>query len=230
MQHPALTESEFTVESSEEEIDDHQELMLKYLTGEQKSEVILYEIKAPTSQESITTPDLQPMLYIEVYDRVAVEVYPISEYLQIQWYIPSSIAIDDVTELPDRNRQYMAFMHEILHPIIETYGDEESDLEVVQLAPKKKIIRGAIDKRLNISPYQGFLVPYECQLISVAFIPKPNTNVKAKALCHIYGGAIEEVIIRGKAADISYAFDTEYIDFGRLVSKNTVALSGKILM
>lgn len=157
-------------------------------------------------------------IYFEIYyHHVAIEKYETVEYFQIEDIIPPPMSVSEAISVPPENREKFERIRSILHPIVGLYEEEDNDIDAIQSLPLTKTIRGAIDKVFNITPFQGFLPPFECQLVCVAFHPKPNTFASAQAACHVYGGASETLSIKGMAADVNYMFDTDFVDFGRQV-------------
>lgn len=155
----------------------------------------------------------------EVYHHAAIEDERTLEYLQTQYTVPSAIRISDVISEPEKSREYFNAMREKLYPIVACYDDdvEDEDIELIKTLPKNKKQRGSIDEVLDIIPYKGCLEPFECQVVSISFTPKPNTFVKAKAFCHVFGGESETVSIEGTTSEVSYTLVTDFVEFGKQV-------------
>lgn len=157
-------------------------------------------------------------LKIEVYDRVYVEEYQHREFLQIQYYLPPSLHnVEDISE-PERNRLYFNAMRNLLCPIVtNSRGFATRNVHTVRNLQISSQLKNQIDTVLDLVPYEGFLAPRECQLISVSFYPKPDTAVRANAICSVLGGVTRKIFIQGKASDMAYELDSDFIDFGRQV-------------
>lgn len=212
--------SDFTVISSTYDVDESEELLL---TQEAPS-AILKESQVHLSEPNVVHPTEvfseidEFTIYFEVYYvRVAIEEYEIFEYIQIEDIIPPPMSMSEAISEPPENREMFERIRSILHPTVDLYEDEDNDIEAIQSLPTTKTIRGAIDGVFNITPCHGFLPPFECQLVCLAFHPRPYTFSSAQAACHVYGGASEKLSLRGMAADVNYMFDTEFVEFGRQV-------------
>lgn len=171
---------------------------------------------ALTDKES-NVKDIQT-IETETYEHAAIVEQLDHEYSQTIYTIPSTICLSDVISEPEINKQYFDAMQQMLHPIVSCYDDDDEDIEIIRTLPKTKIERCPIDDILNLSPFVGTLDPFECQIISIAFQPRPDTSVKVDAVCHVYGGATEVISIEGVTADVGYELSTDYVEFGRQVT------------
>lgn len=157
-------------------------------------------------------------LKIEVYDRAYLEEYHYIEFWQIQYYLPPSIqTVEHILETK-RNKECFEAMRDLLCPIITTSrGFATKSVHAVRSLQLSTQYKNDIASVLDLVPYEGFLAPRECQLISVSFYPKPDTTIKANAICSVLGGVSRNIFIQGRASDMGYELDSDFIDFGRQV-------------
>lgn len=166
------------------------------------------------------------MRAVELFYQCAyVEEYNYSERWQIQYDL-ASYGTFEISE-PERNKEYYKAMHNLLLPLVTAppgvvnYKNTRSIFSL----PATQQLKHYIDSVLDITPHEGFLPPHECQAISVGFFPKPDTKIKAKAICCVLGGIDREITIQGDASNMGYELDTDYIDFGRqVIDKKVVQL------
>lgn len=211
----------------EDNISEHSDESFDIETLYEDLEII--EIPLLKQTEIIEKIDDMYVRNVEVYDHAYVEDYRYTEYLQIQYTLPPLIqTIEDISR-PERNQECFEAMQDLLCPIFMN-PEERIDTSMWTIHKVQPVMKAknAIESVLDITPYEGFLGPRECQLISVSFYPKPNTKVKAKAICSVLGGATRYVFMQGTASDMSYELDTDFIDFGRQVIEKRAQSSSLI--
>lgn len=153
---------------------------------------------------------------IQVYIRAYVEEYSYKDYTQIHHHLPSidNIEISETVE----NKEHFKLMRDLLLPLVTTLPLNPSNVCTISSLSSTQKRKNYISSILDIAPHEGFLLPNECQLISINLCPKPNTKIKANAICHVLGGVNKEIYIEGDASAMGYELDTDYVDFGRIVS------------
>lgn len=161
---------------------------------------------------------------IEVFERAYIEEYHHRDFSQIQYTLaPFENSRDDLSE-PQKNKAYFKAMHDLLHPLITRYTQITGSSDVIKNIQPFKTFRNQIEPILDITPFEGFLPPNECQLVSFRFSPQPYSSIKMSAACNVLGGATRNVYVKGESSVIGYKLHADYIDFGRQVWVSVFAL------
>nr|XP_056718300.1 hydrocephalus-inducing protein homolog [Euleptes europaea] len=71
-----------------------------------------------------------------------------------------------------------------------------------------------VEEVFDVLPLYGILEPDETQQMSFTFYGHANIVACMKALCFVEGGPTYEILLRGEASLVSYAFDIKEIDYG----------------
>ncbi|XP_053127193.1 hydrocephalus-inducing protein homolog isoform X2 [Hemicordylus capensis] len=71
-----------------------------------------------------------------------------------------------------------------------------------------------VEEVFDILPLYGMLHPNETQEMSFTFYGHADIVARVKALCEVEGGPTYEMLLRGEASLVSYAFDRKEIDYG----------------
>lgn len=124
----------------------------------------------------------------------------------------------DIILEPDENPQevtkgYIRKMQNIIYPIVAGYDEEDKDTEVYNVVSsydKQNVCKEV----LNVAPIHGKLLPFECQIISVAYEPEIDSAIDVTCFCHIDSGEIEKLRIIGKSTHLTYCLDREIVEFG----------------
>nr|XP_025038877.1 hydrocephalus-inducing protein-like [Pelodiscus sinensis] len=75
-------------------------------------------------------------------------------------------------------------------------------------------LAAGVEEVFDILPLYGMLQPSESQQVSFTFYGHADITAWVKALCEVEGGPTYEIMLRGEASLISYAFDVKEIDYG----------------
>lgn len=156
---------------------------------------------------------------VELYERAYVVEYNYLESWQIQ-YALSSWQNVEISEPPE-NKERFKEMHHLLLPLLTTPPGviNRRNMRSIFSLPSIHQHKNYIGSVLDIVPHRGFLPPHKCQLISIAFFPKPNTIIQANAVSCVLGGVDRKICIQGDASNMGYELDTDYVDFGRQVMR-----------
>ncbi|XP_053255366.1 hydrocephalus-inducing protein homolog [Podarcis raffonei] len=71
-----------------------------------------------------------------------------------------------------------------------------------------------VEEVFDIMPLYGMLEPSEIQLMTFTFYGHADIVACVKAICEVEGGPTYEILLRGEASLVSYAFDRKEIDYG----------------
>lgn len=89
------------------------------------------------------------------------------------------------------------------------------------------------DQVFDIMPLYGMLEPSEIERMTFTFYGHADIVARVKAICEVEGGPTYEILLRGEASLVSYAFDRKEIDYGLQVSEScthlTLQASGRSL-
>lgn len=70
----------------------------------------------------------------------------------------------------------------------------------------------------DISSLYGELQPGDTKLVTFSFLGHADISTHVLALCEVEGGPTYEITLKGQASFVSYALDTNDIDFGLQVT------------
>uniref|UniRef100_A0A670KA82 HYDIN axonemal central pair apparatus protein n=1 Tax=Podarcis muralis TaxID=64176 RepID=A0A670KA82_PODMU len=70
------------------------------------------------------------------------------------------------------------------------------------------------DQVFDIMPLYGMLEPSEIERMTFTFYGHADIVARVKAICEVEGGPTYEILLRGEASLVSYAFDRKEIDYG----------------
>ncbi|KAK9888676.1 hypothetical protein WA026_000906 [Henosepilachna vigintioctopunctata] len=100
----------------------------------------------------------------------------------------------------------------ILGSVIQGSQEETAYLKALKHIPD--LDTNINESMLNITPFHGFLEPFECILVNFYIRPTPQTSLKAAVRCQIEGGAEETIEVSGVCGDIAFDIDKREINFG----------------
>ncbi|XP_078257666.1 hydrocephalus-inducing protein homolog [Rhinoraja longicauda] len=98
---------------------------------------------------------------------------------------------------------------------------------------KNDVVLG-VEQVFDILPLFGVLHPNEIQQMAFTFYGHMNIRSKVKAICKVKGGPTYEIMLKGEASSIAYAFDRREIDYGHqlfnhiAVTEITLKNTGKV--
>lgn len=115
-------------------------------------------------------------------------------------------------------RYYAQKMSNLLYPLVSDFDEIDQDIDIYDVIPTLSC-RDEEQKSLDLSPIFGTLLPFECQTISVLFVPKIGRFVDASCNCFVDGGEQRMLHISGSCVQISYDIDVNVIELGLAVKK-----------
>ncbi|CAM5150043.1 unnamed protein product [Eretmochelys imbricata] len=86
--------------------------------------------------------------------------------------------------------------------------------ESLWFVESEDLLATGVEEVFDILPLYGMLQPNESQQVSFTFYGHADITARAKALCKVEGGPTYEIVLKGEASLISYAFDIKEIDYG----------------
>lgn len=72
----------------------------------------------------------------------------------------------------------------------------------------------ALSQIFDVLPLRGMLMPGDSEMMDVYFYGPADSKYDVTAVCNVIGGPKYQVQLHGEASSISYAFDTQKLDFG----------------
>ncbi|XP_048371298.1 hydrocephalus-inducing protein homolog [Sphaerodactylus townsendi] len=72
----------------------------------------------------------------------------------------------------------------------------------------------SVEEVFDILPLYGILQPGEAQQMTFTFYGHADIVACVKAVCEVEGGPTYEILLRGEASHVSYAFDNKEINYG----------------
>ncbi|XP_062997557.1 hydrocephalus-inducing protein homolog [Elgaria multicarinata webbii] len=109
-------------------------------------------------------------------------------------------------------------------PVLPSAGKAEEELpKDIQAQDKEEVLwrvepeehhLTGVEEVFDIMPLYGVLQPNETHPMSFTFYGHADIVACVKALCEVEGGPTYEILLRGEASLVSYAFDRKEVDYG----------------
>lgn len=195
----ASEDSTFSIESEQEEIETKEEIL---------SSAVAVEFISNIEDEELL---LQPQ-----------------EIKTTMTFLSRDIILEPNETPQEVTKDYVRNMQNIIYPIVAGYDEEDTDTEVYDVVSSYDD-QNICNEVLNVAPIHGKLLPFECQIISIAYEPEIDSAIDATCFCHIDGGEIEKLHIEGKSTHLTYCLDKEIVEFGCQVKKCYIKINSNII-